>query len=49
VLAALPGLTGDRQGLRPIAPRRRLPWLLASAAAVVLMVAAAPHALLLAQ
>lgn len=49
VLAALPELTGDRQGLRPIAPRRRLPWLLASAAAVVLMVAAAPHALLLAR
>ena len=39
VLAALPELTADRQGLRPIAPRRRLPWLLASAAAVVLMVA----------
>ncbi|MBH1459406.1 FecR domain-containing protein [Stenotrophomonas maltophilia] len=49
VLAALPELTEDRQGLRPIAPRRRLPWLLASAAAVVLMVAAAPHALLLAR
>ena len=49
VLAALPELTADRQGLRPIAPRRRLPWLLASAAAVVLMVAAAPHALLLAR
>ncbi|WP_353949915.1 FecR domain-containing protein [Stenotrophomonas maltophilia] len=49
VLAALPGLTADRQGLRPIAPQRRLPWLLASAAAVVLMVAAAPHALLLAR
>ncbi|WP_164110048.1 FecR family protein [Stenotrophomonas muris] len=49
VLAALPELTGDRQGLRPIAPHRRLPWLLASAAAVVLMVAAAPHALLLAR
>lgn len=48
VLAALPELTADRQGLRPIAPRR-LPWLLASAAAVVLMVAAAPHALLLAR
>jgi transmembrane sensor len=49
VLAALPELTEDRQGLRPIASRRRLPWLLASAAAVVLMVAAAPHALLLAR
>ncbi|HEL5321561.1 TPA: FecR domain-containing protein [Stenotrophomonas maltophilia] len=49
VLAALPGLTADRQRLRPIAPQRRLPWLLASAAAVVLMVAAAPHALLLAR
>lgn len=49
MLAALPELTADRQGLRPIAPRRRLPWLLASAAAVVLMVAAAPHALLLAR
>lgn len=49
VLAALPELTEDRQGLRPIAQRRRLPWLLASAAAVVLMVAAAPHALLLAR
>ncbi|HFF2826631.1 TPA: FecR domain-containing protein [Stenotrophomonas maltophilia] len=49
VLAALPGLTADREGLRPLAPRRRLPWLLASAAAVVLMVAAAPHALLLAR
>lgn len=49
MLAALPGLTADRQGLRPIAPRRRLPWLLASAAAVVLVVAAAPHALLLAR
>ncbi|MCU1050610.1 FecR domain-containing protein [Stenotrophomonas maltophilia] len=49
VLAALPELTEDRQGLRPIAPRRRLPWLLASAAAVVLMVAAASHALLLAR
>lgn len=49
VLAALPELTSDRQGLRPIAPRRRLPWLLASAAAAVLMVAAAPHALLLAR
>ncbi|MHC1652048.1 FecR family protein [Stenotrophomonas maltophilia] len=49
VLAALPELTADRQGLRPIAPRRRLPWLLASAAAVVLTVAAAPHALLLAR
>lgn len=49
VLAALPELTADRQGLRPITPRRRLPWLLASAAAVVLMVAAAPHALLLAR
>lgn len=48
VLAALPELTADRQGLRPIAPRR-LPWLLASAAAVVLMVTAAPHALLLAR
>ncbi len=48
-LAALPGLTADRQVLRPIAPQRRLPWLLASAAAVVLMVAAAPHALLLAR
>ena len=42
VLAALPELTTDRQGLRPIAPRRRLPWRLATAAAVVLMVAAAP-------
>lgn len=49
VLAALPGLTADREGLRPLAPRRRLPWLLASAAAVALMVAAAPHALLLAR
>lgn len=49
VLAALPGLTADREGLRPIAPRRRLPWLLASAAAVVLVVAAAPQALLLAR
>ncbi|HDS1146170.1 MULTISPECIES: FecR family protein [Stenotrophomonas] len=49
VLAALPGLTADREGLRPIGPRRRLPWLLASAAAVVLMVAAAPHAWLLAR
>lgn len=49
VLAALPELTTDRQGLRPIAPRRRLPWRLASAAVVVLMVAAAPHALLLAR
>ncbi|WP_188240930.1 FecR family protein [Stenotrophomonas maltophilia] len=49
VLAALPELTADRQGLRPIAPRRRLRWLLASAAAAVLMVAAAPHALLLAR
>lgn len=49
VLAALPELTADRQGLRLIAPRRRLPWLLASAAAVVMMVAAAPHALLLAR
>ncbi|MFG0711499.1 FecR family protein [Stenotrophomonas geniculata] len=49
VLAALPELTEDRQGLRPITPRRRLPWLLASAAAVVLMVAAASHALLLAR
>ncbi|MEN5267782.1 histidine kinase [Stenotrophomonas maltophilia] len=49
VLAALPELTADQQGLRPIAPRRRLPWLLASAAAAVLMVAAAPHALLLAR
>ncbi|WP_409460071.1 FecR family protein [Stenotrophomonas maltophilia] len=49
VLAALPALTADDRGLRPIAPRRRLPWLLASAAAVVLMVAAAPHALLLAR
>lgn len=49
VLAALPELTEDRQGLRAIAPRRRLPWLLASAAVVVLMVAAAPHALLLAR
>nr|WP_164082761.1 FecR domain-containing protein [Stenotrophomonas pavanii] len=49
VLAALPELTADRQGLRPIAPRRRLPWRLASAAVVVLMVAAAPHALLLAR
>lgn len=49
VLAALPGLTADREGLRPIGPRRRLPWLLASAAAVVLMVAAAPHASLLAR
>ncbi|PJL73222.1 histidine kinase [Stenotrophomonas maltophilia] len=49
VLAALPELTADRQGLRPIAPRRRLPWLLASAAVMVLMVAAAPHALLLAR
>lgn len=49
VLAALPGLTADRQGLRPLAPRRRLPWLLASAAAVVLMVAAAPQAVLLAR
>lgn len=48
VLAALPELTTDREGLRPIAPRR-LPWLLASAAAVVLMVAAAPQALLLAR
>ncbi|HGM7299104.1 FecR family protein [Stenotrophomonas maltophilia] len=48
VLAALPGLTADRQGLRPIAPRR-LPWLLASAASVVLVVAAAPQALLLAR
>ncbi len=35
--------------MRPIAPRRRLPWLLASAAAVVLVVAAAPQALLLAR
>ncbi len=49
VLAALPVLTADREGLRPIAPRRRLPWLLASAAAVVLVVAAAPQALLLAR
>lgn len=49
VLAALPGLTADREGWRPIAPRRRLPWLLASAAAVVLVVAAAPQALLLAR
>ncbi|HDS1138377.1 TPA: FecR domain-containing protein [Stenotrophomonas maltophilia] len=49
VLAALPWLTADREGLRPIGPRRRLPWLLASAAAVVLMVAAAPHAWLLAR
>ncbi|WP_329809978.1 FecR domain-containing protein [Stenotrophomonas sp. SMYL8] len=49
VLAALPELTTDREGLRPIAPRRRLPWLLASAAAVALMVTAAPHALLLAR
>lgn len=49
VLAALPELTADRQGLRPIAPRRRLPWLLASAAALVLMVAATPYALLLAR
>ncbi|WP_329846712.1 FecR family protein [Stenotrophomonas sepilia] len=49
VLAALPELTADRQGLRPIAPRRRLPWLLASAAAVVLVVAATPYALLLAR
>lgn len=49
VLAALPELTADHAGLRPIAPRRRLPWLLASAAAVVLMVAAAPQALLLAR
>ncbi|WP_433896978.1 FecR family protein [Stenotrophomonas geniculata] len=49
VLAALPVLTADREGLRPIAPRRRLPWLLASAAAVVLVVAATPQALLLAR
>lgn len=49
VLAALPELTADREGLRPVAPRRRLPWLLASAAAAVLMVAAAPQALLLAR
>ncbi|HFF3758669.1 FecR family protein [Stenotrophomonas forensis] len=48
VLAALPELMADRQGLRPLAPRR-LPWLLASAAAVVLMVAAAPQAMLLAR
>ncbi|KRG52043.1 FecR family protein [Stenotrophomonas beteli] len=49
VLAALPEVTADRQGLRLIAPRRRLPWLLASAAVVVLMVAAAPQALMLAR
>ncbi|MHC1662303.1 FecR family protein [Stenotrophomonas maltophilia] len=42
VLAALPALTSDRQGLRPIAPRRRLSWWWASVAAVVLAVPALP-------
>ncbi|KAF1016922.1 MAG: Protein FecR [Stenotrophomonas maltophilia] len=48
VLAALPALTADTQGLRPLRPVRMGRWL-AVAAAAVLMVATAPQALLLAR
>ncbi|WP_223482576.1 FecR domain-containing protein [Stenotrophomonas sp. OVS01A] len=46
VLAALPELTAE-PALRPLQPRRRAPWLLASAAVLLLSVTAAPHAWLL--
>lgn len=46
VLAALPELTAE-PALRPLQPRRRLPWLLASAAVLLLSVTVAPHAWLL--
>lgn len=48
VLAALPGLTAE-PALRPLRPQRRWPWLLGSAAAVLMAVAIAPHAWLLAR
>lgn len=48
VLAALPELTGE-PALRALLPRRRLPLLLATAAALLLTVSAAPHAWLLAR
>lgn len=47
VLAALPSLTADNQGLRHLWPRRRLGGFAAAAAALLLMLGAAPQAWLL--